>query len=99
MERSETEFPIRVGYDSEEDILTFNFTRAPEAGIAEEAADEVWIRFNPDTRRVLTIDVLNFSKRVHEVFGAKLLYSERTDPERIVSLAGLPPASDSEQKT
>ncbi len=94
MEKSETEFPIRVVYNSEEDILTFNFTRAPEAGIAEEAADEVWVRFNPDTRRVLTLDVLNFSKRVREVFGSNLLYTERTDPQRLESITGLPIASE-----
>jgi len=94
MEKSETEFPIRVAYNSEEDILTFNFTHAPEAGIAEEAADEVWVRFNPDTRRVLTLDVLNFSKRVREVFGSNLLYTERTDPQRLESITGLPIASE-----
>lgn len=90
MEESRTEFPLRVNYNPEDDTLTFNFTPAPEVGIAEEAADEIWVRFNPETHRVLTIDVLNFSKRVRDVFGSNLLYSESTDPQRIQSLAGLP---------
>lgn len=94
MEESRTEFPLRVDYNSEEDTLTFNFTSMPLAGVAEEAADEVWVRYEPETRRVLTVDVLNFSKRVREVFGSNLLYTERTDPERIESLAGLPLATE-----
>ncbi len=90
MEEFRTEFPLRVNYNTEDDTLTFNFTPTPEAGVAEEAADEVWVRYNPETRRVLTVDVLNFSKRVREVFGSNLLYTERTDPQRIESLTGLP---------
>jgi hypothetical protein len=43
---------------------------------------------------VSTVDVLNFSKRVREVFGPNLLYAERTDPQRIEGLVGLPLASE-----
>ena len=89
MEESRTEFPLRVDYDNVEDTLTFSFAPTPEEGIAEEAADEVWVRYNPETRRVLTVDVLNFSKRVREVFGSNLLYTERTDSQRLNALAGL----------
>ncbi len=96
MEKSRTEFPLRVDYNASDDTLTFSFTDTPEAGLAEEAADEVWVRYNPESRRVITVDVLNFSKRVREAFGEKLLYAERTDPQRIESLAGLPLATSSE---
>jgi hypothetical protein len=94
MEESGTGFPIRVAYDADEDTLTFNFTTMREPGVAEEAADEVWVRYDPDTRRVITVDVLNFSKRVQGVFGPNLLYTERTDPQRIKSLATLPLADE-----
>lgn len=94
MEEARTEFPLRVDYDAEADTLTFNFTPAPETGIAEEAADEVWVRYNPETHRVITVDVLNFSKRVHEIFGDNLLYTERIEPQRIESITGLPLASE-----
>lgn len=94
MEESGKEFPLRVDYNTQDDTLTFHFTRAPEAGIAEEAADEVWVRYEPETRRVLTVDVLNFSKRVREVFGSNLIYTERTDPQQIESIMGLPLASE-----
>lgn len=95
MEESEKGFPLRVNYNAQDDTLTFNFTPAPEAGVAEEAGDEVWVRYNPDTRRVLTVDVLNFSKRVRDAFGPNLVYSERADAERIESILGLPLATKS----
>jgi uncharacterized protein YuzE len=54
---------IAVQYDGQADILTFTFTAVPQAAAAEEAADEVWVRYDPKTRRVITVDVLNFSAR------------------------------------
>lgn len=80
---------ISVHYDDQSDILTFAFTDAPQPAVAEEAADEVWVRFDPHTRRVITVDVLNFSTRVRAVFGPTLTYTERTDPQRLESLHGL----------
>lgn len=91
MAKSETEpFVLQVAYDAEGDILTFNFTPAPQPAVAEEAADEVWVRYDPETQRVVTVDVLNFSLRVREAFGATLIYTERTDPQRLETLHGLP---------
>ena len=81
---------IQVNYDPQEDILTFSFTPAPKPAVAEEAADEVWVRYDPQTRRVLTVDVLNFSLRVREAFGPQLTYTERTDPQRLEALIGFP---------
>jgi uncharacterized protein YuzE len=78
-----------VQYDPQADILTFVFTEVPQPAVAEEAADEVWVRYDPQTRRVVTVDVLNFSARVREAFGPTLTYTERTDPERLESLHGL----------
>jgi uncharacterized protein YuzE len=81
---------ILVQYDEQADILTFAFTASPQPAVAEEAADEVWVRYDPQTRRVFTVDVLNFSTRVHAAFGPALTYTERSDPERLQALPGLP---------
>jgi hypothetical protein len=91
MAQNRERFPvITAHYDDQTDILTFTFTDAPQPALAEEAADEVWVRYDPKTRRVMTVDVLNFSARVCEVFGPTLTYTERTDPQRLEALHGLP---------
>ena len=74
---------IDVHYDREGDILTFSFTEKPQAAVAEEAADEIWVRYDLDTNHVVTVDVLNFSERVHAAFGPQLTYAERVDPQRL----------------
>ena len=79
---------IAIEYDAQADILTF--TAVPQPAVAEEAADEVWVRYDPKTRRVITVDVLNFSSRVRAAFGPTLTYTERTAPERLQALQGLP---------
>jgi uncharacterized protein YuzE len=81
---------ISAHYDEEADTLTFTFTEVPQPAVAEEAADEVWVRYDPETRRVITVEVLNFSARVHEAFGPALTYNERIDRQRLESLHGLP---------
>ena len=81
---------IAVQYDEQADILTFTFTAVQHPAVAEEAADELWVRYDPKTRRVITVDVLNFSSRVRAAFGPTLTYTERTDPERLQALQGLP---------
>jgi uncharacterized protein YuzE len=81
---------IRVQYDDQADILTFTFTEAPQPAVAEEAADEVWVRYDPATHRVITLDVLNLSARVRAAFGPTLTYTERTDPQCLEGLHGLP---------
>jgi uncharacterized protein YuzE len=90
MAKKREDFPvIAAHYDDQTDILTFTFTAAPQPAVAEEAADEVWVRYDPKTRRVITVDVLNFSARVREVFGQTLTYTDRTDPQRLEALHGL----------
>jgi len=81
---------ISVQYDNQTDILTFSFTPTPQPAEAEEAADEIWVRYHPETRQVITVDVLNFSARVRATFGPALTYMERTDPQRLEALPGLP---------
>jgi uncharacterized protein YuzE len=84
---------ISVHYDDHADILTFSFTPTPQPAVAEEAADEVWVRYDPETRRVITVDVLNFSIRVRAAFGPALTYTERTDLDRLEAVRGLPLAA------
>lgn len=96
-EKGESPPLITVQYDQQADILTFTLSEGPQPAVAEEAADEVWVRFDPKTRRVITVDVLNFSARVRAAFGPTLTYIERTDPQRLESLHGLPlPTEDGE---
>jgi hypothetical protein len=87
------ELVITVHYDEQADILTFAFTPTPQPAVAEEAADEVWVRYNPETHRVITVDVLNFSTRVYGAFGPALTYTERTDLHRLEAIRGLPLAA------
>ena len=74
---------IGVHYDRQGDILTFSFTKEPQPAVAEEAADEIWVRYDLDTHRVVTVDFLNFSGRVRAAFGPQLAYAERADPQRL----------------
>jgi hypothetical protein len=96
MAESSEQLPvITVQYDDQAAILTFTFSEVPQPAVAEEAADEVWVRYDPKTRRVITVDVLNFSSRVRAAFGPSLTYTERSDPQRLESLHGLPlPSGD-----
>jgi len=80
---------IGVRYDPQGDILTFSFTKEPRSAVAEEAADEIWVRYEEDTHQVVTVDVLNFSERVRATFGPRLTYTERTDPQRLEALEPL----------
>jgi uncharacterized protein YuzE len=77
---------IDVHYDQQGDILTFSFTREPQAAVAEEAADGIWVRYDLHTHQVVTVDVLDLSARVCAAFGPQLTYTERTDPQRLESL-------------
>ncbi|MEE4358306.1 MAG: DUF2283 domain-containing protein [Desulfococcaceae bacterium] len=77
---------LNVFYDRESDILTFSFTEKPKPAIAEEAADEVWVRYDEKTKRIVSVDVLNFSQRVADSFGTGLTYTERSDLDMIKAL-------------
>jgi uncharacterized protein YuzE len=80
---------ISVAYDQQSDILTFKFTQMPQPALAEEAADDIWVRYDPKTHQLITMDILNFSSRLHTVFGPALLYNEQTMPDRLEDLKAL----------
>lgn len=84
---------IKVQYDPPSDTLTFIFTLTPQPAIAEEMADEVWVRFDPQTKQIITLDVLNFSLRLQSNWGMPFIYEERTDPSRLEHLLGFDPLS------
>jgi uncharacterized protein YuzE len=77
---------INVDYDKDGDILTYSFTKFPQIAIAEEAIDDIWVRFDPENSKIITIDVLNFSSRLENTFGSSMKYTERTDQELISQL-------------
>lgn len=79
----------RIEYDRETDILTLFFTDTPQEAVAEEAASEIWVRYEPETLRVITLDVHHFSERIQSAFGEDLTYTERTDPMQLEQLVGL----------
>ncbi len=82
--------PVKeVHYDAQADILTFSFTDTPQPAVAEETAEDVWVRYDSQTRQVITVDILNFSSRVRDAFGSGVTYTERTDPQRLTDLSGL----------
>lgn len=95
--KDEPNLVIKVSYDQDTDILTFSFTETPHPALAEEAADEVWVRYDPQNHRVITVDVHNFSTRVRTAFGPSLTYVERMDPDILESLHGLPLPGKSEK--
>ncbi|MDQ3249044.1 MAG: DUF2283 domain-containing protein [Chloroflexota bacterium] len=80
---------ISTAYDPQSDILTFAFTATPQPALAEEAADDIWVRYDVKTHEVITVDVLNFSSRLHAAFGPALIYDERTTPDRLQELSAL----------
>jgi len=80
---------IGVRYNPQGDILTFSFTKEPRPAVAEEAANEIWVRYEEDPHRVVTVDILNFSERVLATFGPRLAHTERTDPQRLEALEPL----------
>ncbi len=87
---------VKVHYDEAEDTLIFMFNPHPRPAVAEETGDEVWVRYDPNTQEVVTMEVLHFSFRILETFGTALTYTERTDPQRLMSLYGLPPVISDE---
>ncbi len=44
---------IGVHDDDQADILTFTCTETPEPAVAEEAADAVWVRYDPKSQHNL----------------------------------------------
>ncbi len=76
---------LTTQYDSEQDIFYLLFTENAHKAIAEEVDDEVFVRFDPETRKVISVEFLNFHERVETVFGKEMKYFGSERPERILS--------------
>jgi uncharacterized protein YuzE len=76
--------PLTVYYDDEQDVLYLSFTREAREGIAEEAGDEVFVRYNPLTKDIINVEFLNFRGRLVDVFGPDLKYLGTERPERLI---------------
>jgi uncharacterized protein YuzE len=75
---------LAAHYDAEQDILYLLFTPQAQEAIAEEVSDGVFVRYDPDTRRVIDVEFLDFSARVDDVFGPNLTYLGSERPERVL---------------
>lgn len=82
MEKARSSFSIE--YDAEEDILYLLLTDKATKAIAEEVSDEVFVRFEPGSKKVVSIEVLNFRHRLEHALGEDLKYLGSTLQETFV---------------
>ncbi|HZQ07884.1 MAG TPA: DUF2283 domain-containing protein [Anaerolineae bacterium] len=75
---------LKAYYDAEQDILYLTFTKRARKAVAEEVGDEVFVRYDPDTREIVDIEFLNLSARLEQTFGADLKFDESPRPERLL---------------
>ena len=76
--------PLTTQYDAEQDILYFLFTEKVREAIAEEVDDEVFVRYDPETHKVISLEFLNFQERIANIFGPDIKYFGSEKPERIL---------------
>lgn len=75
---------LTARYDAEQDILYLMFGDRAREAIAEEMGDEVFVRFEPDTRGIVDIEFLNFSARLEKAFGPEMKYLSTGREERLL---------------
>ncbi len=86
MDQSGTGFTLKTHYDLEQNIFYLLFTDKAKKAIAEEVEDEVFVRFEPDTQKVVSVEYLNFSDRIKGLFGKEMKYLGTERPERLLLL-------------
>ncbi|HEY52637.1 MAG TPA: DUF2283 domain-containing protein [Caldilineae bacterium] len=74
MEETRTIDPLTAKYDAEQDVLYLLFTDKAKEAVAEEVGDEVFVRFDAKTRRIVGMEFLNFQERIIGMFGPELIY-------------------------
>jgi len=60
---------LNFGYDKEGDILDISLGR-PKKAISEEVSEDIFIRLEPKTKKILGFMILNFEKkfdRTHKI--------------------------------
>ena len=75
---------ISTHYDAEQDIFYLLFADKAQKALAEETDDEVFVRFDQDTRKVISVEFLNFQERITKIFGEEMKYLGSEQPERLV---------------
>jgi len=85
MDASINEKPIITEYDNDEDIYYLCFSDKPREAIAEEAGEDVFVRFVPDTNEIVTIEFLNFRSRLENLFGKEFIFKGSEMPELLLS--------------
>ena len=75
---------LKAHYDSEQDILYLTFTERAREPVAEEVGDEVFVRYDPDTREIVDIEFLNLSARLEQAFGEDMKFIESPREERLL---------------
>ena len=74
---------MRTHYDADQNIFYLLFAEKAQKAIAEEADDEVFVRFDQDTRKVISVEFLNFQERLINIFGKEMKYLGSEQPERL----------------
>ena len=61
---------LRFSYDKEADILDISVGR-PRRAVSREIEDDVFIRFNPSSKKIIGFSILNFTKWFKELNDAR----------------------------
>lgn len=85
MDTSHTERSIITEYDEEQDIFYLCFKEKAQEAIAEEMGDDIFVRFDPNTNDIITIEFLNFRPRLENLFGKDLKFTGSELPELILT--------------
>ncbi|GIL16203.1 MAG: hypothetical protein BroJett039_13760 [Chloroflexota bacterium] len=75
---------MNAQYDAEQDILYLTFTKRAQKTVAKEIGDKVFVRYDPKTHDVITIEFLNLSARLEELFGKEMKFVESERKERLL---------------
>ncbi len=75
---------LKAKYDAEQDILYLTFANRARKAVAEEVGDEVFVRYDPETRDIVDIEFLNLSARLEQAFGKELKFEESARRERLL---------------
>lgn len=75
---------LKAHYDPEQDILYLTFTEQAREAVAEEVGDEVFVRYDPDTREIVDIEFLNLSARLEQAFGEDMKFIDSPREERLL---------------
>ncbi len=84
MAKKESHRELKAQYDADQDILYLTFTKRAQKAVAEEIGDEVFVRYDPKTHDVITIEFLNLSARLEELFGKEMKFVESERKERLL---------------